>query len=278
LNIHPAVPGGAAVVGGGRCRGGSSRGASAQHGSAPIRGRGGSSSRRGGSRGTTKGAAAITGPVIDDDAPTPAMTPEAVQVALSSALGTPRSGHHAALEGTEDKTSTNGATTNGGAAPCKFGVACTRPDCIYAHPPSRRLSATTNTRGRGGSIRGRGGAPTRGRGGSTRGAATATAAAAVAAKVASMATGPCHFGVRCTRADCHFTHPPERQLNSKTTSTSNGSIGNGSNANCRYDPKCNSISCTVCLIHSLICHCVGRCLAYLLADVMVLYIVCSSKA
>lgn len=53
--------------------------------------------------------------------------------------------------------------------PCKFGLLCTRPGCIFSHPPNFRPSHFQSNQ--------------------------------------STSTVPCRFGAACTRGDCPFQHP-----------------------------------------------------------------------
>jgi len=58
--------------------------------------------------------------------------------------------------------------------PCKFGVACTRADCMFTHPPGRRLGGAGGGGGQSAAL--------------------------------------CKFGSGCTRAECPFQHPADRVL------------------------------------------------------------------
>lgn len=63
--------------------------------------------------------------------------------------------------------------------PCKFGVACTRTDCIYSHPMGRKFDGSSNLS---------------------------------SSSTLSAGTTPCRFGAACFRPDCHFSHPPGRLI------------------------------------------------------------------
>jgi hypothetical protein len=72
-------------------------------------------------------------------------------------------------------------TRGGSAQPCRFGAACTRPDCRFAHPAERNIAGAPQQQ--------QPSSPTRG--GSAQ---------------------PCRFGAACTRPDCRFSHPAERNI------------------------------------------------------------------
>ncbi len=77
------------------------------------------------------------------------------------------------------------APAQGNMRPCRFGTACTRPDCIFSHPSGRRIDSTVSSS----SAAGGGGVP-------------------------------CKFGAACYRPDCHFAHPPGRIVQGQQSSSS----------------------------------------------------------
>lgn len=76
---------------------------------------------------------------------------------------------------------------------CHFQMACKNPACTYAHfdPATGQAIAPPATAGTGGQD---------------------TASSSKLDQALPGEPKACRFGVHCTRKDCHFSHPPERQL------------------------------------------------------------------
>eukprot|EP01116_Phalansterium_solitarium_P010993 TRINITY_DN26600_c0_g1_i1.p1 TRINITY_DN26600_c0_g1~~TRINITY_DN26600_c0_g1_i1.p1 ORF type:complete len:1056 (-),score=277.88 TRINITY_DN26600_c0_g1_i1:216-3383(-) len=79
-----------------------------------------------------------------------------------------------------------------GAALCRYGTGCLRPDCMYYHPNGRQIDARASERG---AEAGRVAGPPRQR-------------------------EPCRFGSRCRRPGCPFTHPWDQYFDAAPESAS----------------------------------------------------------
>ena len=84
------------------------------------------------------------------------------------------------------------------AQPCRFGRACHRPDCWFAHPEARAVDDKAAGAGAGAG------------GGGVSGGGSGASAAPSAAPGAPPGAAPCRFGTACTRAGCYFAHPEGR--------------------------------------------------------------------
>ncbi|CAD6897720.1 unnamed protein product [Tilletia controversa] len=116
-------------------------------------------------------------------APTP--TAPAPEKAHTTADGKP-----AALDRALDDSSFGGSGSNAlSGKRCKWGADCRRADCMFGHPPFRRVPP--------------------GAGSSAFAAAPATSNNYLLAAGGSM---PCRYGLSCFRADCFYSHPPGRKI------------------------------------------------------------------
>lgn len=109
---------------------------------------------------------------------------------------------------------------------CRFGAKCINKDCTRGHvsPAVTRLTARSN--------------PTSTSFPNFKPANPPTAEAKLsmdAALPSNPTSRPCRFGAACTRADCFFSHPPNRGVGA--------SAGAGSGTPCRFGLGCTRADC-----------------------------------
>ncbi|KAK0553187.1 mRNA-binding protein nab2 [Tilletia horrida] len=124
----------------------------------------------------------------------PTTTPDATMntgTAASTGASADTSSKPSALDRALDDFTAGGNAMGG--KRCKWGAECMRPDCMFGHPPTRKLG----------------------------GSAPSSFVSPVAFGGAGVSGGagaiPCRYGLGCLRADCIYSHPPGRA----------GGIGNG---------------------------------------------------
>ncbi|KAK0535306.1 mRNA-binding protein nab2 [Tilletia horrida] len=133
--------------------------------------------------------------------------PAALDRALDDVLMSNGSGSGAGAGGASGGAGGAGVGAQAGKR-CKWGADCRRADCMFGHPPTRRLPG-------GGSSSAFGGGSMAGDAGSAFSFST----------VGSSGAMPCRYGASCFRADCFYSHPSGRNMSSTFGSNSGGGGG-----------------------------------------------------
>lgn len=111
---------------------------------------------------------------------------------------------------------------------CRFGAACTRADCVFGHPPNRRVppgSGYGSGSGAGAGGNSSGQAPCRFGAGCTRGEyslAFRLLTSLYILRILTFTSMNPHYSFLTQSADCYFSHPPNRILPISSGSGSGG--------------------------------------------------------